>query len=478
VKHVRFLWRWLWIVLLAGCARLPGHLPRNASFHPIERVATPGGILRTASWPQQHWWRALQDPTLDALIQQAMAQNPTIQMAAARVLAAQGAAAVARSRLLPHFASTLSFTQQYFSAQGLHLAANGTSNFYTELDPLDMDYQVDLWGKDQDLVRAARGISQMTQAEAAQTRLLISTAVVLHDSALVGYQALLAKETALQRVQEQILTLQQGAFASGVANQGPVWQARLSLAQTVRVKAALVAACAAEEHAVAALVGQGPKALSHIGVVQGPMPIPPTTLPQDLPLGLLAQRPDIVAARWAVEAAAARVHAARAAFYPDLNLRLIAGWNSIHFGDLFDPGNFAHAVGPVLRLPIFTGGALRGQLKTDNALFLVAQDQYRSRILGALRQIADLLSTWQKLQRQQVAQEQSLVAAQKRLRLTQGACDSGIAGQLPSLMAEQQCLKIEAEGIRLQTARVQNWALLESALGGGYGSSVRKSQEP
>ncbi|MEY2340702.1 efflux transporter outer membrane subunit [Acidithiobacillus sp. IBUN Pt1247-S3] len=460
-------------LLLSGCASIPQHLPRNPRVGAATGPHTPQAMRRTTAWPEHAWWRALHDHTLDQWVTRALANNPDLHAAAARVLAAQATIGLSNARRLPHFNANLSFTQQYFSAQGLHPGANGTSNLYTEINPLQIQYHVDLWGRDRALVQAARGAAQIALAEQAQTRLLLSTAVVLRYAGLMGDKRLLRQELALVRLQRHALALAQVAYRTGIADEHGQLQLQVQLATSSERIASLRAACAAERHALAELAGEGP------GTVQatpsGALPLPSSRLPENLPLGLLAHRPDIVAARWAVEAAAARVHAARAAFYPDLNLRLLAGWNSINLADLFNPANFAHAVGPVLSLPIFTGGALRAQLRGQNAQFLEAQDQYQGRVLAALRQVADTLSAWEKLREQRHAQQQVLATASRQEYLAQGVWQSGMAGLLPKLRSQIQYLQAEEKNTRLQTASIQNWALLESALGGGYRSIERKS---
>ena len=453
--------------LLSACAMLPQHLPKNAKVAPASAPVTPQGMATSNAWPQADWWRALHDRQLDHWVEQALANNPDLHAAGARVLAAQADVGLANARRLPHFNANLSFTQQYFSAQGLHLSANGTSNFFTSLNPLQIQYHVSLWGRDRALVQAARGEKEMAEAEQAQTRLLLSTAVVLHYSALLGDEQVLGKEQVLHRVQQRILALSTVAYRIGVGDATGMLQARLALAQSSKEIASLTAAIAAQRHALAALLGEGPCAKTLSTPRVQPLSLPQSELPKDLPLGLLARRPDIVAARWAAEAAAAQVHAARAAFYPDLNLRLMAGWNSIHLADLFDPANFAHAVGPVLTLPIFEGGALRAQLRGQNAGFLAAQDAYQGQILAALRQVADVLSAWTKLRQQRAAQAQAVEAAQRQVRLTAGAWRSGTQPLLPSLQSQVRYLLAEEANIRLETRSVQNWAMLESALGGG-----------
>ncbi len=454
-------------LLLTGCAGLPKDLPRNGDATALPKMARPAGMT-TIPWPRARWWQALRQPALNTLVAQALAHNPDLREASARVLLAEAQVTAAHSRLLPHFQLGLAFTQQYFSAQGLHLSANGTSNFYTELNPIEARYHVDLWGRDADLVRAARGRLAMVRAQAAQTRLLLSTAIALHYVALQGDTQLLREERRLRHWQKAALQVAEQAYRSGLEDRSAVDGAKVTLQQSSQRCAALAAAIAAQKHALADLAGQGPDAVIDVNAADARQPLPDVGVPAQLPMGLLGRRPDIVAARWAVRAAAAQVGAARAAFYPNINLRLLAGWNSIHLADLFDPGNFAHAVGPAITLPIFEGGALRAQLRSQNAIFLAAQDHYRATILNALRQVADVLSETQRLQRDAAALRAQWWSQRNQWLLQRSAWRSGLASRLPSLEARIQLQRTrEAETVD-RTRRLQNWVLLESALGGGY----------
>lgn len=461
------------LLVVTGCARLPRQLPKNPADSVDLHIPRPAGVT-TTPWPAQQWWRSAGDSRLDHLVHTALKQNPGLRAASAKVLLAQAAVGAARSRLLPHFDANFALTQQYFSAQGLHLSANGTSNTYGELNPIDVWYHMDLWGQDHDLVRAARGRLAMNQAEAAQARLLVSTAVVIQYFALEGDRRLLQETKRLHTLQEQAKAVAEGGFRQGLFNASQIHAEDLALAETAQRIAKLQAAIATEEHALAALCGEGPSMSMGSDASTTQEITPPLGLPKDLPLRLLGRRPDIIAARWAVQAAAAEVGAARAAFYPDINLRLLAGWNSIHLGDLLAPGNFAHAVGPVITLPIFEGGALRARLQAQNAVFLAAQDHYRSTLLAALREIADRLSTAQKLERQEQAQRNAAAAAQAQWQLRQQAWRQGLSDALPSIEAEITCVEVRQRQTAITTARWQNWALLESALGGGYQQTTTK----
>lgn len=458
---------------LAACARIPKHLPQNPAFSPQSLVFSQREMSSAGSWPQADWWKAAKSRQLDELVAAALQQNPELHAAGARVLYAEAQVTRAHSRLLPHFAAGFQLTQQYFSVQGLHLQANGTSNTFAEFNPLLLQYHVDLWGRDRDLVRAARGDLAMSQAEEADARLLVSSAVAVHYFALRGDESLLRAELRLRAWQKRALSVAQAGFTSGLQSATPLHEASTSLAQSAERIAQLQAAVAAERHAIAALCGQGPGVQISAAPSSAQASLPLAGVPRNLPLNLLGHRPDIVAARWAVEAAAARVGAAKAAFYPNINLHLLAGWNSIHLADLFDPANFAHALGPAITLPIFEGGALRAALRAQNAVYLAAQDQYQNRILQALRQVADLLSTRRALLRQESALAHAERAQRAQWHVQETAWQSGLQDGGTRIPVRIRLIQLEEQEITLQTAAWQNWALLESALGGGYSATTK-----
>jgi outer membrane protein TolC len=176
----------------------------------------------------------------------------------------------------------------------------------------------------------------------------------------------------------------------------------------------------------------------------------------------------MIAARWLVFAADNAVHAARAAFYPDINLALFAGWNSIHLGDLLSPVNWAHAVGPAVTLPLFEGHALRAQLAIQRAAYLAARDHYRRVLLTAVREVADNVSDWTQTARELKAAQDAVESARHQQQLAAGAYAAGLTNRLPVLRAQLTATRESLTTIPLQRARGQAWAKLEEALGGGY----------
>lgn len=467
------IWIMVLTLLLSACARLPQHLPggkmaqRTEFSRTLARYAGHSGIVAGA-WPQAAWWKSARSPVLNALMARALHNNPSLRLATARIIAARAAASGRRAALLPHFSAGTSVTQEYFSAQGLHTTANGSSVLYTELNPLEVQYQVDLWGRDSDQLRAALGAVRVARADRAEARLLLSTRIAVHYFGLAGDIQRRKKIQQVEHLSRALLDLDRQRLRSGLISAQVVYRQQEACSAARQFVAGIDASVRLQRHILAALAGHGPDWGQRIQA--GSLPsFSLFAMPENVPLRIAARRPDLVAARWEIEVAARKVGAARAAFYPDVNIALFAGWNSIHLGDLLNPGNLAHAVGPVITLPIFEGGALRAQLKEKNALYMATEYHYRSTILNAVRQIADRLAQWQRIRRQLSAQQDTTIAAGKTTRLEYTAFHAGISDGARLLSARIIAAEAQTRLIALQTANAEAWALLNAALGGGYG---------
>lgn len=460
------------LLLLGACARLPQHLPGGKMAHDTQisgilaQLDGHGGVTPGA-WPTSNWWESAQLPALNNLISEALRNNPSLQVASARILEAKAAAADQHAALLPHLSAGASVTQEYFSRQGLHAPLNGKTITYGALNPLEMRYHLDLWGRDSDRFRAALGEVRVHQADYAEAKLLLSTQLAWHYFLLAGDVQRLRQVDRAEALHTSLLHLEQQRWHDGLSDARTVYLQEEARAGARQLVADMQAAVAQQRYILAALAGHGPDWGRDIPAE--PLPTLSTiTMPRNLPLRLIAHRPDIVAARWEMEVAAQQVGAARAAFYPDVNIALFAGWNSIHLGDLFSPGNLAHALGPVISLPIFEGGRLRAQLKEQNALYLATEDHYRATILDAVREIAGHLATWRQIRKKLRAQRQMILAAEHTTALAESAFHSGITDKAEAYSAQIQETEIKNQLLALKTQNAQSWVLLHSALGGGY----------
>jgi NodT family efflux transporter outer membrane factor (OMF) lipoprotein len=465
------------LLLVAACARLPQHLPGAHLAHTTQIQQTLARAdhqygITAGQWPANHWWETARIPALNHLIQEALRQNPSLQLASTRILAAKAMAAEQHAALLPQVSAGASITQEYFSQNGLHLQANGKHFTYAEINPLELRYHLDLWGRDSDQIRAALGQVRVHQADYAEAKLQLEKQLAWHYFLLAGETRQLHLAERLENLQKSLLQLEKQRWQDGLSNARPVYAQTETYGSARQSVARLRAAIAQQRYVLAALAGHGPDWGQNIAV--GPLPdLSSIAIPRHLPLRLISHRPDIVAARWEIEVAAQQVGAARAAFYPDVNIALFAGWNSIDLGDLFSPGNLAHAIGPVVSLPIFEGGKLRARLKAQNALYLATQDHYRHSILSAVHEIAGHLATWQK-NRQQIHEQIPMTnAAKQDSALATAAFHSGTANLTTVYRSQIQEINMQNQQITLQIHNAQSWVLLNVALGGGYAAEKK-----
>jgi NodT family efflux transporter outer membrane factor (OMF) lipoprotein len=467
------------ILLIGACARLPRHLPGGKMGQKTQISKTLAQYngqfgITAGAWPQNDWWKAAGIPALNALEKDALRNNPDLQIVSTRILAARATVAAQHASLLPHISAGASTTQEYFSKQGLHTTANGSSVLYTELNPLEVQYHVDLWGQDSDKIRAALGKVRVARTDLAEARLRLSTEVAIHYFSLIGDILRRAQILKEQRLHAALLRLDQERLRSGLTGAKAVYLQKEACTAARQAVTDITNDIVVQQYSLAALAGHGPDWGRNIQTA----PLPSLTtiaVPKDLPLRIIAHRPDIVAARWEIEVAAQEVGAARAAFYPNVNIALFAGWNSIHLGDLFSPGNLAHAVGPVISLPIFEGGALRAQLRARNARYMAAEDHYHATILNAVRQIADRLSDWQRIRRKLSEEQEMIIAARHTTRLENAAFRTGTSNKIGMLTAHIHEAQINNQDYSLQIADATSWARLNAALGNGYVFSGSRS---
>jgi NodT family efflux transporter outer membrane factor (OMF) lipoprotein len=218
--------------------------------------------------------------------------------------------------------------------------------------------------------------------------------------------------------------------------------------------------------AIAALLGKGPdRALSIAKPVL--LSAPPPTVPSVLPSELLGHRPDVVAARWRVEAAERGIQASKASFYPTVNLAAMVGLASGGLTNLFGTSALLVQGGPAISLPIFDGGALRNQLAKSDADYDLAVSTYNQTLVSALQEVADALQAARALDAQIAAAREASDAASAAWKLAQTRYRAGLGTQLDVLAAQQPLLLLDQQLAALRAQRLNAVVDLDRALGGG-----------
>lgn len=460
-------------VTVQGCLSIPPHktaaLPAPDDYK-LDRTVTAAlasPAFTRGAWPQQDWWRAFGDPQLDRLMAAALAGNPDIRIAEARVRRAEQIAAAAHGDIYPDVGINASVTRERFSKNWLippPLASGGKTEGQASLD---IAYDLDLWNRNRDAYRARLSEVQASAADQAETRLAISAALALayfrlHDD-LARLE--LARDALAQR--NSLARLIRLRADNGLETTAAVKTADADVAREEANVVALTRMAGADKREIASLTGKGPDDAVKINApvihAGGTFPVP-----DRLPIDLLARRPDITAQRWRVEAAAREIGVAKAGFYPNINLAAGAGVQSLELKDLFTADSVFSTFGPAIHLPIFHGGRLRAELGATYAEYDMAVEQYHRTLVTAARQVADQLAAIQSLAQEHDHQEEALRDSEDAYRLARLRYEKGVANYLTVLQAQRDLLQQRDVNTRLGGARLQAVVELIRALGGGY----------
>lgn len=424
---------------------------------------------QSVDWPQDHWWTRYQDPQLDRLIDQALQANPSLQAASARVRAAQAAAQGARAVRWPQVNANYHLTRGRYSENYIYPPPLGGS-YQTDTGlGLQLDFNLDLWGKQRALAQAAGERAAAAQAMRQQARVLLVSAVAQAYFQLQDAQAQAqAIEDIVGKLQEA-LDITRERYRNGLGIQVDVDQAdsAVSSAQVqlsqARNNVQLL------HHQLAALLGKSPEQLPAIDpqVSQAL----PTGVPARMPLALLGRRADIVAARMQAEAAGAEVSAAKADFLPNVNLSAAASYLSLGLDKLIRSSSENTSAGPVISLPIFNAGALNARLAGQRAARDEAIAQYNETVLGAIRAVADASASIQSLREQIRHQEASLKAITSAYDVALDRYKAGLGNFVQVLLAQSEALKQTVQTTDLHARAYILDVQLATALGGGYDES-------
>ncbi|MGE5469217.1 MAG: efflux transporter outer membrane subunit [Bacteroidota bacterium] len=452
-------------VALGGCASYAGIAPIGRFFD-IRQLAPNSEVVTEASWPASDWWRAMHDPALDDLIERALQGSPGLQAAAARLDQARAIAGLAESSLGPQLNLSLSSTRERFSEHGLIPPPYaGTRQNINDLQ-LGGQWEIDFFGKNRAGLQAAVGELRASEAEHQASRLLLASNVArsYYQLARLLAQRQLAEERQAQRT--ELATLVERRFKAGLDTGVELEAAKGVLPENARDIAALDEQIALARHALAALTAQGPAAVD--GIAPQLPASAPLALPEALPADLLGHRPDVVAARWHVESAVHGLAAARAMFYPNINLRAFTGFSAIGFGNWLEAGSRQPGIGLAVSLPIFDAGRLRSQYRVSAAHVDSSVATYNTTLLEALHDVADQLSTLRALEIQQSRQQAAVDSAERAYDLALQRYRADISDRLNVLNVEGNRLAQRRIAIDLQARWIDTRIRLIHALGGGF----------
>ncbi|MBR7779352.1 efflux transporter outer membrane subunit [Undibacterium rugosum] len=449
-------------LLLSACADFSG-IKEQAT----EIKVSLSGQTESVRWPDASWSEELGGSQLSQLIQNALKDNPGIQLAATRITnarALQDQFAADRQISLTGNAES---TYQRFTKNGMvppPLAGSSESNNQATVN---LSYELDFWGKHQAQSRVGLSTEQAAKAETESAKLLLSNAIARQWVQLQKQAGQLTLTEQQLKLRKEWDSLIQQRLKAGLDNRSELQQNLVSVANLQSEVLNWREAIAQTKLQLALLAGQTPEYANSIAT-----PVTSRTvdfhLPSELPLDLISRKPEIIAAKWRIEAMRGEVELAKNRFYRNINLVGFAGLSSLGLDKLLKSDSTIMGVGPAIHLPLFEGGRLRAQLAgkvadTDSAVL-----QYNQTVLNALKDAAEQLQTLQSTSLQIVQQEQAQQAAQQVLTLNRQRFEIGTSNRLPVISAELALISQQKNMAELSARQLDARVNLIKALGGSY----------
>jgi NodT family efflux transporter outer membrane factor (OMF) lipoprotein len=456
-------------LMLAACASTGGLAPKSATIDPASLQASRSlsdAPLKPADWPAANWWKRFGDAQLDALVDEALAGNPSMRAAHARFDRAIALAGAAGAPLTPQVSAGADLNRQRFSGTGIFPPPIGGSWYTQSQLALQFSYELDFWGKNRAAYDAALGQARAAEVDGFAARLLLSAAVAHAYAQLAhAYEQLdVAQATLAQR--QAIFDLTRGRLAAGLDTKVELKQAEASIPAVRQRIAQVEEDIALARNQLAALAGKGPD--RGLSIERPRAEAGPFSIPSTLPADLLARRPDIVAQRWRVQAARRDIDSAQAQFYPNVNLAALAGVQSVSFSKLLTKDSAIPMADAAVQLPIFDGGRLRGNLGAKDADYDLAVEQYNQTVLDAVREVVDRLASLRSVDTQNTEARAGLSAAEEAYSVAVARYRAGLGNYLQVLSAETQVLDQKNLKADLHFRELDLSIDLIRALGGGF----------
>ena len=467
-------------LVLSACTVGPNYRPPSATRMGVpDQFATD--IAPGAEAPSQHelatWWAALGDPLLGTLVEQALAANPDIEAAGARLRQARAQYKQARASLFPTLDANGSGGRTALLGKGssLFIASPGgtggtsfaTQGSYNQFDAgLDAAYEVDLFGGVRRSVEASKGDYANAAESLRDTQRTIVAEVALDYVDARSAQERLAIARSNLKSQDETVQLVGWRVKAGLVSSLDLAQAKALQEQTAATIPSLETSLAQSLNALAILTGQAPGAVTAAFDPPRPVPVADRALGAEVPVEMLAQRPDVRAAERALAAATARIGIAKAQLYPALRLSGTLGGNGTSIGDIgtFLTGTLLASVAA----PIFHGGAIRAQIENARGGADLALADYHKAVLTALSDVENALVSLANSRRRVVTLGAAVDDSRNALIFAQSQYRAGLIDFQTVLDTQRTLLSSQDSLAQARADRATALIQLYKALGGGW----------
>ncbi len=412
------------------------------------------------------WWQQFEDPVLDELIVEALANNLSVKIAAANVEQAAAVLKQAKAPLYPQVTYGATAARERSSAGGavsLPFEIPNPQNSYQVL--AGASWEIDLWGRIRRLSEAAR--AQVLATEEARRGVILSLVASVANGYLQlrGLDEQLAIATRTRDIYGESVHLFELQFEHGLKSRMTVEQARTQYETAAAAVPQIEAQVAQTEHAVSILLGRNPGPIRR-GKSVNELTLP--AVPVGVPSEVLERRPDIRQAEQNLISLNAQIGAAKALHFPTISLTGAFGQASTELSSLFKgPARVWSYTGSITG-PIFAGGAISAQVRQAEAARNAAVLGYAAAIQNAFADVEDALVTREKLVEQLQAQGRLVAASREYARLARLQYDGGATPYLTVLQAEQQLFPAELNEAQLRSSLFAATVNVYKSMGGGW----------
>jgi NodT family efflux transporter outer membrane factor (OMF) lipoprotein len=482
VKSLRLPVTALLASLLAGCVVGPNFKPPAAPA--VERyteaplpAATVAATGVTGGEAQRFvsgadipgdWWTLFHSPSLNALIQQALANNPNLKAAQAALLVAHENTRAQHGAYAPKVSAGVGISREQDPSGALAAVPSNNAFLYTLVTPqLSVSYMPDVFGLNRRTVEAAAAQEQASRYQLIATDITLSANVAAAAIQEASLEDQIDATHALIEIDRKMLDILRYQKVKGYAGGLDIAAQQSQLAQLEASLPPLAKQLDQQHNLMAVLTGRFPSEAPADKFTLASLSLP-RDLPVSLPSALVAQRPDVLQAEANMHAASAQVGVATANRLPNITLTANAGSTALAIGQVFGPGTGFWNIGAALLAPIFDGGTLLHQQRAARAAYTEAAEQYRATVLTAFQNVADSLTALDQDARALKASAAASDAARTTLDLSRLQYRDGYANYLAVLNAEQSYQQARLTLVQAEASRYADTAALFQALGGGW----------
>jgi multidrug efflux system outer membrane protein len=468
------------LVLLTACTVGPDyHRPAPVAL-PVDwrwKTAEPRDDLTKGNW-----WELFHDPDLNRLETLAVAQNQNLQAAVARVDQARARARLQGASFFPQLTLNPAYTRTQVTKDNPTFAKIPIPGILQRYEPynsfsvpLDLSYEIDIWGRVRRSFEAAQAQAQASVADYQNILLTLNSDVAVEYLTLREYDSEIQILTDTVKARTESVRINKVRVEAGRATNVDVAQAETDQTNAEAQLASVEQSRAETQDALAVLCGS---AASDFPLPFHPLDLLPPIVPVGLPSSLLERRPDVAEAERTMASRNALIGVAYAAFFPSVSLTGQGGVLSARATDLFHWQNTIWSFGPSVSLPLFDGGQNLSNLQIARSQYNEAVASYRNSVLTAVKDVEDALADLRFLARETKALHLSVQAARQATNLEQQRFRVGETNYTDVIVADETRLATERNDAQVRGQQLYATVRLVKALGGGWDAAQLAPEQP